>query len=53
MRSMKSKAERYRGNAAVCEREAKSARNEYIRAEYLKLAESWRELARQVEEAST
>ena len=45
------RTEQYRENATLCEREAKSARNESVRAAYLKLAESWRELARQVEES--
>jgi hypothetical protein len=44
-----SKAEEYLANANYCEREAKAARDENVRAEYLKLARAWRELARQLD----
>ncbi|HEY6621556.1 MAG TPA: hypothetical protein VIY68_18580 [Steroidobacteraceae bacterium] len=44
-----SKVEEYLANADHCEREAKATRDEHVRAEYLKLARAWRELARQLD----
>jgi hypothetical protein len=48
-----SKAEGYLANASYCTREAKAARDENVRAEYLKLAQWWRELARQLDQPKT
>ena len=45
-----SKAEEYLENASYCEREAEAARDENVRAEYLKLARRWHELARELDQ---
>jgi hypothetical protein len=48
-----SKAKGYLANASYCAREAKAARDENVGAEYLKLVQWWRELARQPDQPKT
>jgi hypothetical protein len=46
---MVTRAEDFRAKAAEAERQAKNIKDSYLRAGYLELAKSWRQMAEQLE----